>query len=485
MTPPIHLADEPKLSDHWGRFDQVYPEMMSDTKWFEDFSIEAGEHLAFRNIFPHRDFLHSREGGVFDGFSDGSNDIPLSPEIKEHDPKFMAELRKSFLNNEAVKKHFKNPQKTWDEVATVNNDGSKPIIDALSTIAPKSSSVRDDTFGETLQASKKFILEELKRHYVSADVNEQHKKLKTNIRSIRLTLPLRVSKRPESFGMIVDKLMIPASLLRSEAFDIYVCHKIRPQDLSKGKAFRMKVGIDLKTDREENLKKLKDYLLVDTDEELSEVLHSEDLTIDEVLAPKESLRSSETGVVLEQLIKVWFDFLNSKTSELSELTDNPDEIVKMIQDLFVGLNVKDDLFSQISEYEQSFMDKDFLPVPIADLAATRFNSFVSTVGKDYYREEDRSKIKQISEDTKIPLIGISEDSFDGLKFNSIEEALENLPQTDDENQLQRQPFWRHFSQWENRLEKGLMFTSNVQHCNVELNNNLETLIEQTKMLYCE
>lgn len=467
-----------RTASHWARFDTVYPEILKGKSWYDSFCKKDGRTVAFQNIYPIRSFSYS-SGVLFDGYSEIEKTPEKTIHIHSDFPNYLEKLQQSFLKNEEIQKHFESPEETWNDVATVNNDGSKKIILKLNEIAPRLATYRKQGYLEKLIKIKNDIQSELSRYYVSENIEDQHRRLKDNIRSVRIGLSKRVGDHPELFGRIIDKLMIPAGLLHNEAYEIYTFHSHAPVDLSEAKALCMSAGINLADDYSINVQKLKEYSLIDDDDELQEYLKQEcNLTIEQILTPSESLNSTMAGVVTEQLVLVWFDYLNNKTRELSVLIDKSDEVVKMIEDLFVLLNVKKKLFDRIKHYE-SVIDKQYLHIPVGDLAATFFNDFVSTVGNSHYDESARNKVLEVSQLVHVSPSKKSEEKT----FSSMEEALRNLPAANDQNQLQKQPFWNHFSMWESRLEEGLILTSDVQNCNIELNGKLHDLIQQTENLY--
>lgn len=465
-------------ADHWTRFDKVYPEMLKGKNWYDSFSKRGGRTVAFQSIYPIRSFQYSA-GELFDGYSETKHTEEKNIHEYPDFPHYLEDLKHSFLENEEVKKHFDNPERTWNDVVTLNNDGSKRIIQNLNALSPVLSSCREARYLEILMKIKKDILDELNHYYVSEDVETQHKRLKENIRSVRVGLSRKVGDHPELFGQIVDRLMIPSSILHHEAYDIYTFHKCAPVVLNEAKALCMSAGINLSDEYSINLQKLKDYTLIDDDEDLRLYLEEEcHLSIEQILTPNNSLNATLAGVVTEQLVLVWFDFLNSKTQELSVLLDKSDGIVKMIQDLFGLLSVKEQLFHRIQHYE-SVIEKPFIHIPVGDLAASFFNDFVSTVGYAYYTTSAKQKVNDVSRTLKISIPNAVSEN----EFSSMEEALRNLPAADDQDQLRKQPFWSHFSRWESRLEEGLIMTSDVQNCNLLLNSQLHNLIEQTESLY--
>ena len=479
----IDMARQPeetpeRKANHWARFDKIYPEMLKGKDWYDTFSIERGKSVAFQNIYPIRSFVFSN-GVLFDGYSESTNSEEIQEHILSDYPNYLGILKGEFLSNPEVKKHFANPETTWNDVATINNDGSKRIIEKLSALAPQLVNSRRDKVLERLQYISQSVREELSRYYVTGDVAEQHKRLKKTIQTIRLRVVHRVGDQPDLFGRIIDRLMIPSSLLHTEAYNIYTFHTHTPVAIDKGAALRMAAGIVGSDDYAEGLKKLKAHCLADNDVELRQIIQEEyALSVEEVLQPGNSLNATLAGVVTERLILVWRDFLKSKTSELKELIESADEVVKMLQDLFSLLDVKMKLFKRIQTYE-SKIDKQYRHIPIGDLAATVFNDFVSTVGSEYYQSSHETKVADVAQTLSLPL----SNTTTLASFSSLEEALRNLPMADNKEQLQKQPFWSHFTIWKNRVENGLILTSDVQNCDLDLNDSLGNLIARTDALY--
>ena len=184
-----------------------------------------GSIKAFQNIYPLRDFYWSGKNGVFDGYSDGVIKSEEKSVHKHEDyPEYFEDLKESFLQNDFVKKHFSNPEQTWSDVATVNNDGSKAIIRSLDTISGILDDARKQKYLMQLLKIKQEMYKALAVYFEPEDSEAKNVKVKQIANDIKRSLTFSVGSKPEIFGRIIDSLMVPVGDLRDIAYDIIICH---------------------------------------------------------------------------------------------------------------------------------------------------------------------------------------------------------------------------------------------------------------------
>ena len=197
---PLNLD---KLDDHWNRFDTVIPEIIKPNKWFDNWVPKGGIFAsnAFQNIYPLRDFYWSGKNNLFVGYKDGIEKSEETAVYTHTDfPDYMERLKNSFLRNDFVKKHFADPAQTWDDVATINNDGSKAIIRNLDTIAGVLDDARRKKYLAELQAIKQEMYQALSIYFEPEDREEKNRKVKQISGDIRRSLIFSVGSKPEIFG---------------------------------------------------------------------------------------------------------------------------------------------------------------------------------------------------------------------------------------------------------------------------------------------
>ncbi len=480
------------LDKHWNRFDTVFPEIIKPSTWLEEWSeTNTGKIIPFQNIYPLRDFYWSCKNGLFDGYSDKE---PKSPEQKEHYhadfPDYMDRLKESFLRQKFVQEHFADPEATWREVATLNNDGSKAIIRDLDSIASVLDRARRKRYLDQLEVLKRDLLNALKVYYEPEDVESKNKKVRLIAGDIRRSLMQTVATNPAVFGRILDSLMVSPEALRNIAYDIIVCHTDTPKDFSAVNFIRASAGIDINDSREANVNKLLSYYIFETEEELNEYLHSQGFELDDVIA-KETLTLSTIGdVITKHIIDHWVEHLNATAQLIVKSLPHADEVVFMLVNLFNKLKVRKKISEKITRYTEIFSENE-QPNAIGDYAALTLNNFVSSVGRNYMSDNEISDLKVKASECRLPV------DFSPKGWNNVRKPqplIETLKVFDesatiinqgriDINILRQLPFWNNYQRWENFVIIGLIYSSDITHCDPVCNEQVKSLIERSTPLY--
>lgn len=182
-------------------------------------------------IFVER-FLLVSKNQVFDGYNEKLNTTENSIHSFEDYPEYYEDLKDSFLNNSFVKKHFSKPQQAWNDVATVNNDGSKAIIRNLDAIAEVLDDARKERYLQQLVEIRNEIINRLQVYYDPNDKEQNNIKVRKITGDIKLKTEFAFGERPELFGKIIDDMMVSSTDLRAIAYDIIVRHIEEPKSVS-------------------------------------------------------------------------------------------------------------------------------------------------------------------------------------------------------------------------------------------------------------
>lgn len=491
----VDTRDNPaNLEKHWNRFDTVIPEIIKPNKWMDDWMLTPGSSavLPFRGIYPLRDFYWSGKNGIFIGYSDGEfkSDEKRRAEYPDY-PDYFERLRESFLDHEFVRRHFTNPEKTWDSFATVNNDGSLPIIRDLNDISVVLDEARRTKFLNELRKIQRDMANQLAVYYEPDDIDAKNRKLRKIAGGIRSSLMMTVASNPGIFGEIIDCLMVNPEKLRNIANDVIVYHVETPKDFGAINFFRASAGIDVNDPRELNIRKILDYLFLDTEEEAEEYFSKSGFTLEDVLSDDVWTLSSTGDVVTKHIIDYWIEHLNDTAKELTDTLPYADEVVYMLIKLFRKLDVGKKMAEKIKRYIEVFPEKE-QPNAIGDLASLTLNGFVSSVGRDYLADSELPAIRE-----KAALCGIH-----NLDLSASTKTSERKPQPlmetlrvfdeaaniinqgrIDINQLRRLPFWSNYQKWETALFMGLILSSEISNVDPKCNEKVRTLLEETDALY--
>ena len=402
-------------------------------------------------------------------------------------------MRESFLENAFVKAHFARPEKTWDEVMTLNNDGSKAIIRSLDSLAPRLEKAREDQYVRELVSIRNRIKSTLEVYYEPDDDEAKTQKIKRVTSRIRARLFMSVASRPEVFGKILDSLMVEPIKFRKIVRDILVLKKDAPRDFSAVNFLRANAGIDPKDGKEVNLKKLLDFFGMVDKEELEEEFSGKDFTIDDIISGDGEFCTTVADVLVKHIVDYWGQELNRSANALQEYLPFTDEVVAALQQLVVVLGVKKKLTERIDLYEKIFSTEELLNA-VSDLAALELNNFISTVGRRTMTDADLEEVREKARRAGID-VDLSPEGIEPVRQRqSMDEVLDALDASSDimrkpgfspadMKTLRHLPLWDNFQRWQNLLTVGLIFSSGISSKDPRANQEVKHLIDKVETLY--
>lgn len=394
------------------------------------------------------------------------------------------------MRNKFVRQYFSNPEQTWNDVATLNNDGSKAIIKDLDTISSVLDNARKERYRKQLDLLKQELIKALEVFYEPEDTEAKNKKVRLIAGDIRRSLMQTIASNPAAFGRILDKLMVSPEALRNIAYDIIVCHTDTPKDFSAINFIRASAGIDINQDRESNIERLLNFYILDNIDELRQYLKDQGFELEDVIS-KEILTLSTVGdVITKHIVDYWVNHLNAKAQELTSILPHADEVVFMLVNLFKKLNVRQSISDKITRYTEIFSEGE-QPNAIGDFASLTLNNFVSTVGRHYMSDDDIETLKVKANNCHLPVdftpagwnkTRAAQPLIATLKVFDESASIVNKGRIDI-NVLRKLPFWNNYQRWENFVIIGLIYSSDISHCDPMSNERVKELIERCQPLY--
>jgi len=475
------------LSDRWkSRFIQtlsneiIKPETYS---WFNQYvNMSAGFNSEkFQSIYLLRDFFWSRDQHIYEGYDENKSG-ELREIIPPTYPEYRVDLKDAFVNFPFVKEHFADPAKSWNEVASLNNDGSLAIIRDFNRIASVIDAAREEKFAKELEEIKNGLKERLKQFYVPDDESEMKAKTKKAIGQLRLNLDMLFGTDTIVLGRIIDTLMLPIASIRTEVHNVVIRCTDRPKSIAAVNVIRMNAGICPNDEKEIILNKLIDYYGCDNEAELKECLSRQSIELTDVLTGGGRMLSTLEDVVTKHIYDIWIAHLNKSIQSFEELLPNSDKLVAMYESLFEKLGLWEELSNTIGIYINTF-PKELQPNVISDAASLILNNFISQVGQDKLTEGQRLSIEKNAEILGIRLYGqpceCTQMSFlETLEaFDKSKDLVANPSPSEAEKAILHQlPWWNNFKQWQNNLIRGMLLSNDFIRCNPEENNSLKTIL---------
>lgn len=449
--------------------------------WFNNWTTDSRN---FNNIFMLRDFKYSKT--IFSGY-DPDNGGEESCEIRpDKFPDFLEYLKKSFVNNEFVKEHVANSEQRWDAAATVKNDGTRLIISELNRLAPKVKDAQLIKFQSDFEELSEELKDLLMQEYHTDNPVEQIKKAKKDAGAISLILDARSGVDPYFWGRMMDAMMIPEELVYERVFGQINGKELdTPLSGAESEIF-MAAGLETGLSEEENLRRLCDYLGVDTKEECSEALSAIDVDINILLGKMQMLQSPAEQLVtaIEQL---WLrDFLNIKVAgKYKDIFPQIDILLSNLAILYDHLGVHKKINEGIQRLMDSIKD-DKLVGMVSDYFAMSFNRFVMSYG---YFFMDKNQIDELVDKNekfglnidvdlireKIPDYGI--DLL--IKLDNVQSKLAQGEYRKEARELQKElPQYAGRWQWQHRMRAAFAFVCGLPNYDVVANEKLRGILEE-------
>lgn len=453
------------------------------THWFNQWSAPS---KPFDNIFMLRDFKYSTM--IFKGYNPEEAQAEYEVIVHEKYPKFLEDLEKSFIDNPFVKLHFENPSKSWNESATVGNDGTKPIISGLCKLAPNAATARLKKLSKDYASLDKRLVSILEQYYHPEESDSQLKQAKKQAGEACLLLDRRLGIDPYFFGRTLNKLMIS----ETELFELVhkqILGAELPTPMSNEEAsIYMGAGLDAETSREDNIMRLCDYLGVEDEEECRDALTEQGIDIENLLTQSKMVIGAENSLVttVEQL---WHeDFLAKRCiSTLKDIYDPIDMVVNKLWTLYKLLNIHDILVAQVRKYMRELSQEASVGI-IADYLAMQLNAFVNSFGYEFIPDTEREKINTKNKQLHL---GIKEEI---LSESNMNEGLQLLADLDKKNEiltkdglsregrdfLARYPQYKSIWQWQQQLRVGYIYACQLPDYDPKANAALGKIISTIK-----
>ena len=149
------------LKNRWvQRFTKTLAREYFEAETYSWFNNWTQTQKNFQNIYLLRDFqLSEIKNNLYRGYREHKKEI--EEVVTNEFPNFRKELRQSFLDYDFVKNHFKDPEKTWDEAASINKDGAVLIIENLTLAANNINAARREKIINELNDIKNSLIKEL------------------------------------------------------------------------------------------------------------------------------------------------------------------------------------------------------------------------------------------------------------------------------------------------------------------------------------
>jgi hypothetical protein len=486
------------LSTRWQqRFVKVLKDEIfkSDTySWLTNWTISKPH---FQNIFLLRDFYQSSDGqgksGLFKGYDKDKKENEKEEIIDESYPEFRSDLKKSFVEYDFVKKHFEDPVKSWDSSASINQDGTKLIIEKLTIAAENINSARVEKIANELDQISDTIHSELLKHFHSNDKDKELQKAKSIAGDIQFKLDTAFrADGIKLYGQLMKELMINEGLVRQIYRDkIDDIEHRAVVDLDIYSTYRQNVPVEEGETVESYFDRLCiGYEKISDEQKQLFRLESKDIDLEELIDQNSDLIKNNSLQLAEFLIEYWLtnaDMNDKKTIQQILGFDGSsalEDLLDMFQKIFKKIGLAKTIAEKIRRYTDG-NNKTGMPYDIiADISAELLNKCINSVGLDYFNESEITDLHIANENNNL---GLELEQHHNPTFQSVSQLFEkiddwnNIIQSQPE-QMKSLPSYSNYLLWRNNLKVGFVSVCDIPNYDIEANEKLDAIIKEFKAI---
>jgi len=460
------VNDDKDVNYKWeNRFNRFFEDQITfKYQWHTNWTISQPN---FSNFYLLRDYKFS--GDMF------YNEQDRELNIQEGRVTHWQTLKNSFVDFPFVKKHFKDPLKTWEESASPMKDGSERIINALTPAA--SNFVKVKNLSERLNFSRNELQKELSKHYVTDNIKELRDKAFREANDIKFAFVSLFAHPDFNFALFLKQLML-------DEIEIYnVLHKDFLKASSQNtpehyKLFRsMFPGLSEVRSREQNLKYLSEMLLLDNNDEVEEYLKSKKIVLDDAL---ENKVYSSASKLVDLLLDVWNKKIEAENFsnyvKMGFEQKSLDLFLENLQETFESLHMRARLITLFEEKTRLLNIPEDTEEYLASITTNMINEFITSFGFNF-----------MSQDRLYELYAICEEYQEDVKLlqqydkNVSLETLQQIYNLDD-GSLHVSPLSENFNAYLIKMKLAMLSNCGVVNYDAEANNKLKSILDDLKKL---
>ena len=379
---PLQDSEEnaSSLNYRWNqRFERTLAIELLDTDTYQWFNNWTTSEKEFKNIFLLRDFVYSEsKSQIFKGFLE--HQIEKEEINPSNYPDFHKKLRQSFIEYPFVQRHFENPAESWDMAASINEDGTKLIIDKLTIAANNINLARMEKMRTELNEISKTIFAELLKHFHSNDKDEELQKAKSTAGEIQFKLDTAFrADGIKLYGQLMKELMIDEGvvleLYRKKIDDIEHRDVVNMNVYS---TYRQRVPVIENDNVDAYFERLCVHYEKTTQEQKQQFrseLESKQIDLEELIHINSNLIKNNAQQLAEVLLDYWVAYVDLKDKQTIQQILAPEgssalqDITEMFQKLFKKLGIEKLIAEKIRRYIDGHHKTDVPYEIIADISA--------------------------------------------------------------------------------------------------------------------
>ncbi len=461
---------ENRWNNRFNRFfrDQITAKFNWDENWTESKSN-------FDNFYFLRDFKYSDD--TFDGFESTGAETEIRPERQKH----WEHLKTSFVNFSFVKKHFRDPELTWEETSTPGKDGSGLIIQELSPAA--NNFIKLKNYTQKLVGITNSLSNVLRKHHVSDNLKEKRDKAFQEGNRIQLGLLRLFNSRELNLSDFFKVMMLKDTVVFEYIHNNF--SKVSSTvDSDQYAAFRsMFPGVSSEKSKKDNLIIIGDFLGINSTGEVESYLESQGLQIDKIIEDK---TETSATLLVDGILDIWSNQMDvnsfDKFMKIGLGKDLIDLIVQNLMLTFEVLKVRETLIEIYEEKTRKLNPEEECEEYLASISCSYLNDFVCNFGFNFMAGDRKNELFELCEDYKIDYKFIDNQEFLQSNKNNLITDIFDKGRLSMHNRENSEPIFESYNAFVVKMKLALLSNCGFANYDINANNTLDEIIEDVDAL---
>lgn len=389
-----YLTDPGKTEYKWNtRFLRFFENeiVTSARNWHTKWSHTS---TAFKNFYMLRDFKYSDD--TFEGFEIQGTEGSVRPERAA----FLQTLRNSFVNFPFVKKHFENPEESWDLAATPNADGTDLIIRSLSQVSNNVTKI--NYYLDLLNKTIINLGEELRKFIHTDDIAVQRRKNMDAATDFQLKFNMAVAKDHQVFNDFVEKLSVNTveiyNLLNKNIV-VNTSEQVQEKTGPVAVLYTQFPLLEEAENYEQAIEVIREGLWLPTVQDAERALEQYGVTKSELFSPRVTTYT-KAETYTELVLNHWIAQLEN-TENFKEITSknialgNVEFITEHLKNILKKRNIRNKLILILNEVISQINVNRGTESFLAETFALIINELAYNFDMNFISDEERSEIKNM------------------------------------------------------------------------------------------
>lgn len=430
------------------------------TKW-------TNQENLFKNFFLLRDYKYSND--TFIGFEQEGEELAIHPEREN----FLKVMKQSFMRYGFVQNHFEDAERTWQQVASINHDGSALIIESLTKVSGNKTKINHNL--QKLNTILTTIQRDLERFIHKDDVTVMRETQMRQVNQFQLAFNSALVKDLGLFNAFIDCLSInPADIfqLLNEHMVVDTSRRILDETTQESILLVQYPELKQAKSKTEMLTILQKHLWLSSHEAVEDFLKDSGIEIADLFQQEEA-NSSKSEYYVQLILDSWLTKINNLDQYRDFIAHGLNRnslifVVSYFKELLKKRNVASKIVRLLNDIISEIDVNHGYEIFLTETFSLVINELIFNFDVNYFTEEEKEEARSI--------LGSNPNRFFERKLDTSASAISTL--FDAEHIDVRAIALQKYNKWIEYLRLSLLVNAGYIDYDEQANQELKLLVEQ-------